>query len=243
MRYLVPRWSLALSGVLLAGATFSEPLTAQDTLQAKKDTVPKVTQAERDTVAAITQRILATRDSLTKANKTLQFGLSIGLRQITDLTDVNIRNVVISPIDTTLRVDKKDPTDVVLSGVIQVFPWKKSVDTIIVGSKTSIKTRCKFKCGLGFIVNINLASFNAENIATFNRSIEGGIGLAWRLTDDFALAATYERVFSRRIRDFIQPGQKLVVDGKPLTAIAEDDNRFFVDDNLNAVSFKFVYII
>lgn len=67
--------------------------------------------------------------------------------------------------------------------------------------------------------------------------------MAWRVTDDFALAFTYERVFSRRIRDFVTPGQKILVDGKPLTAITEDDNRFFVDDNLNAVSFKFVYIL
>ena len=232
----VASWFQALSGVFLAGCALTEPLAAQ------ADT-PEVSQAEKDTAAAITKSILATRDSLSKANKTLQFGLSVGIRQITDLTDVNIRNVVISPIDTTLRVDKKDPTDVVLSGVIQVFPWKKRVDTVISHGDTTVRVRCMVKCGIGFLVNINLASFNTDNISTFNRSIEGGVGLAWRLTDDFALAFTYERVFSRRIRDFVTAGQKIPVDGKPLTAITEDDNRFFVDDNLNAVSFKFVYIL
>jgi hypothetical protein len=210
---------------------------------------PEVSQAEKDTAAAIARRVLATRDSLQKVNRTLQFGLSIGIRMITDLDDVNIRNVVISPIDTTLRVDKRDPTDVVLSGVISVYPWKKREATRIsvnTSDTTKRDTTVTYKCGacgLGFVANINLASFNADNIATFNRSIEGGIGLAWRLTDDFALAATYERVFSRRIRDFVLPGQRIIVDGKALTAITEDDNRFFVDDNLNAVSVKFVYII
>jgi hypothetical protein len=229
-------WFQALSGILLAGGISTQPLTAQGA-------TPAVSQAEKDTAAAITKRILATRDSLSKANKTLQFGLSVGMRLITDLSDVNIRNVVISPIDTTLRVDKKDPADVVLSGAIQVFPWKKQVDTVIAHGDTTVRIRCRVKCGIGFLVNINLASFNTDNISTFNRSIEGGIGLAWRLTDDFALAFTYERVFSRRIRDFVMPGQKILVDDKPLTAITEDDNRFFVDDNLNAVSFKFVYIL
>ena len=248
MRWIVPGCAVLLA----AGLCLSGPLAAQDqrkgipkdadataktdtTVAAKKDSVPPVT---KDTIAAVTTRVLALRDSLAKANKTIKFGLSIGIRQITDLKDVNVRNVVISPIDTTLRVDRKDPTDVVLSGLVVVYPWKKQVDS---SDSKKITSRCNW-CWLGFVANINLASFNTDNIATFNKSIEGGIGVAVRLTDDFGFAGTYERVFSRRLRDFVAADQKIIVDGKPLTAISDDDNRFFIDDNLNAVSFKFVYL-
>jgi hypothetical protein len=230
MTRAVRRCSATLVGALI----LSSPLSAQ--LQPE----------DKDTIAALsaraTTKVLAMRDSLAKANKTLQFGLSLGVRQITDLKDVNVRNVVISPIDTTLRVDKKDPTDVVLSGMVTVYPWKKQVDTTGRGTPSErVEYRCRW-CWLGFVANINLASFNADNVATFNKSIEGGIGVAVRLTDDFGLAATYERVFSRRLRDFVVANEQIIVDGKPLTAITEDDNRFFIDDNLNALSFKFVYL-
>ena len=126
----------------------------------------------------------------------------------------------------------------VLSGLVVVYPWKRQVDST---DKAKLTSRCGW-CWLGFVANINLASFNSDNIASFNKSIEGGIGVAVRLTDDFGFAGTYERVFSRRLRDFVTADQKIIVDGKPLTAISDDDNRFFIDDNLNAVSFKFVYL-
>ncbi len=87
----------------------------------------------------------------------------------------------------------------------------------------------------------SLASFNPDNVSVFNKSLEGGIGVAVRLAQDFGLAGTYERVFSRRLRKFVVEGQQLSVDGKVLTTIDETDDRFFVDDNLSATSFKFIY--
>ena len=63
------------------------------------------------------------------------------------------------------------------------------------------------------------------------------------MDDDFSLGLTVERVFSRRLRRFVTQGTPLVVAGDTLTSLDRTDDRFFRDDNLTAVSFKFLYFI
>ena len=197
---------------------------------------PVMGQVDDSTARAITREALAVRDSL-KRLKSVKVGLSLGIRIITDVNDVNFRSPSINPADSTLSIDGIDPTDIILSGVVVVFPWHRTSKR---GADSTAKSHCGW-CWLGFVANITLASFNPDNVSVFNRSVEGGIGLGVRLADDFALAATYERVFSRRLRSFVKDGQQLVADGQVATSIDESDNRFFIDDNLSALSFKFIY--
>ena len=151
----------------------------------------------------------------------VELGLSVGWRRTTGDDAEMRRSASINPADSTLSVDKIDKNDVVVSGVAVVFP---------------------FSFGLGFIANVNLATFGGEGAAPFNQSIEGGGGLAYRFSEDFAIAFTAERAFSRRLRDFVKENEPLLVNGEALMTLDSDDDRFFIDDNKTALSFKFVYM-
>jgi hypothetical protein len=213
------------------------------------------TPAQKDSIEAAqraqTLALLKRLDSLQQAKKAIHFGLSLGARLITDTHDKNFRDVSIDPVTSNLVKDGTDGMDIVLSGVVVATPFSKGapftrrVTTITPRSgrpaDTTYTTKSCFLCRIGFIANINLASFSPDAIATFNHSLEGGFGISLHLSDDFALAATYERVFSRRLRSNVEAGKPLVVKGETLTSISKDDNRFFLDDNLNAGSFKFVF--
>ncbi len=178
-------------------------------------------------------QILRIRDSIEKESKTFHFGLSLGWRHIIARPSDFYRDAVIDPTTNLVAVDTIDQGDVVLSGTLAAYPfWRHSAK----GQRTT-------KHPFGFLANINIASFNSDNLSAFNKSIEGGGGVAWRLADDFALALTLERLFSRRLRSFVLPGQMLLVKGDTITSLSRDDGRFFRDDNLTAASFKFVYSI
>ena len=195
------------------------PVTAQDTT-AKSDSVRVA-------------RILALRDSIEKRSKTLRLGLSVGWRNLVTSTGSLRRDAMIDPQTHNVTVDSVDQGDVVLSGVMTAFPWHR-VDN------------CKGSCKLwplGFIANINLASFGSEGLSTFNKSIEGGLGLALKFSDDFAFGATYERVFSRALRSWVEIGKPIVIDGKTIESISKDDGRFFRDDNFSAWSLKLLYFL
>jgi len=183
---------------------------------------------DADRIAA---RVLALQDSL-KATRTYRFGLSVGWRAFVG-GDRFVTSPAINPADSTVRIDRTDESDVVLSGVVTAFPFAAE------GGTRSFFA-CGW-CGLGFVANLNLASFSAESVTSFNQSIEGGIGLATAMSNDFSLALTVERGFKRRLRDFVKVGEKLEVDGEVLTSLSRDDDRFFVDDNRTAISLKFVF--
>lgn len=220
--------------ILLVGS-----LTGLGLLLTPASVRPQATNDSPDsgTVANITKTALAVRDSL-RNSKIIRVGLSVGFRSVFNKDDLNGRHVSINPKDSTIVVDKIDRKHFVLSGVVTAFPWlgKQSSDR-----DAPNYARCGALCRLGFLANVTLTAFSPDNVGVFNRSIEGGMGLAWQLGDDFALAATVERVFSRRPLSFVTPGEQLKVDGTVLTTIDISDNRFFVDDHLTAWSIKFVY--
>jgi hypothetical protein len=184
-------------------------------------------QAAPDADSVRIEKILKFRDDLEKESRTFRLGLSVGWRHRLKTTGDIYRDVVIDPTTNFVQVDEIDRGDVVLSGIMTAYPFQ-------VGTRAG---------PLGFVANVNIASFDAENIGAFNRTIEGGGGIAWRLNPDFGLGFTMERVFSRRLRSFVKPGAPLVVAGDTLTSLSPDDGRFFRDDNMTAVSLKFLYFL
>jgi hypothetical protein len=194
--------------------------------------------------SAIVSTVVRVEDSLhSSKGKTLRIGLSLGLRYITDKADAGIRLIAIDPVDTTVRANGLELGDLTLSGVVVAFPWKPRAKASAGSAGAPLEWGCSGWCRWGFIANVNIATISPQNTGVFNKSIEGGVGIAYRLADDFSLAATYERVFGRRIRNIGWIGQKLVVDGKTLTSLDQNDDRFFVDDALSAISVKFVYFL
>jgi hypothetical protein len=208
------RSKLFLGAGCLAATLAASSLGAQDTT------------ANADSIRVA--RILAFRDSLSKQSKTLRLGLSVGWRHILKSTGSLRRDAVVDPQTKNVSVDSVDQGDVVLSGVMTAFPWQRSDHWI---------------APLGFLANINLASFGSEGLSTFNKSIEGGGGLAWKFSDDFALGLTLERVFSRTLRSWVEVGKPIVIDDKTVESISKDDGRFFRDDNFSALSIKFLYFL
>ncbi len=161
-----------------------------------------------------------------KDSGTFRFGLSVGWRTILSPDERRLRDVAIAP-DGRLLVDRTDGSSVILSGVVAAYPF----------DETSRWNR------LGFLANINLADFSSESVGVFNKSIEGGLGLGVRLNADFAVALTAERVFSRKLRDGVDLTKPLLDDaGKPLSALDTADARYFKDDNITALSLKFVFM-
>lgn len=195
---------------------------AQSANEATKDETAELTK-RLDKLETITKRLTDSSASV------IHLAVGLGVRFIYDKKQY-FGDPSISPIDSTLQIDNRDRGAVILSGVVMATPFKAS--------------RNKLLSGLGFVANVNLAEISGENINTLNnQSIEGGLGIAFRLQSNFALAVTYELVFSRRLRDHVlqRQGEKVFTNGKVLTEINRENNNLFIDDNLNGFSVKFIY--
>jgi hypothetical protein len=229
--------SLAVAGVLTCGA----PLRASDSAKerpAASGQPPEEDKCGGNIQKADAEKIAKAVRAELKENKTLQVGLSVGMRMIPDRSDRRLRDAAISPLDGRLLVDESDGTSVILSGVVVAYPFRGDSCE---DQDATCKAKRRTLRNIGFLVNINLADFTADNVGVFNKSVEGGIGFAWRMNSDFGVGLTVERAFSRRLRAGIPLYEPLVVDGKALTAIDVKDNRFFHDDNVTALSLKFIY--
>jgi hypothetical protein len=224
---LVVLRALACGGLLglaaqEAGAQGTTPQSAADSAKAKAaDSVKAINTADSLRIA----RIIAIRDQVEAQSKTFRFGLSLGWRHILSGTATSFNEASINPTTLVVETDDRDQGDFVLSGIVTAFPFRNNASW------------------LGFLANVNVASFDADNIATFNKSLEGGFGLAGRLGPDFSIGVTIERMFSRSLRQFVKIGSPLVVGTDTIKVLATDDNRFFQDDNLTALSIKFLYFL
>jgi hypothetical protein len=246
--------TLVTPGSVARAQTPTTPQSAQPA-DAASPTPEQLRQAEQLRQEGLRARL----DSIEKASRTFKLGLSLGWRHLLARGEDAVRDATIDPATNAVRVDEIDNGAVVLSGIMTAYPWKRAAATeeasaggavpgAVATRESSAPERPRSWFGrnawrVGFLANVNLAAFGAENVTTFNESIEGGIGLAYRLSDDFSWGFTVERVFSRRLRDFVKSGTVLVVDGETVTALDRTDGRFFRDDNLTALSFKFLYYL
>lgn len=190
------------------------------------------------------------RETLEKNNSTFRFGLSVGWRRVVGPSSALLQDVALDPATGNVTVDPIDRSAVVLSGVVSAFPWRNTELGTSLAPKQVTPPRNfaeRIKRGSaawrwGFLANVNVASFTQENIAVFNQTVEGGLGIAYKMNESFAVGLTAERLKGRALRSFVPVGSPLIgADGKSVTELAPTDNRFFRDDNLTAVSLKFVY--
>ncbi len=191
------------------------------------------------------RKLMDAVDQAKKEARVFKLGFSVGLRVLAGASAGLLRDASIEPATGNVRVDPLDRTATMASGVLAVFPQAKHPGRC---AKAPDDCRAGWLWRMGFLANIKLAAFGADESSSFNQSIEGGIGPAFRFSDDFAIAATIERVFSRRLRNFVTVGSPLydsayAATRKPLTALKSDDDRFFRSDNLTAFSVKFVYFL
>lgn len=198
--------------------------------------------------------------TLEKNATTFRFGLSVGWRHNGADRHSLTNDVGIEPTTGNVFIERGDRGAFVLSGVVAAYPWRRTDLAATPGNATKRAgeitpcpedraTRCRVGRAFsawhwGAIANLNLASFSADAISTFNKSIEGGMGVAYKLNEEFSLAGTVERIFGRRPREFVVAGQQLKdKDGKVLYALDRADDTYFRDDNMTAISIKFVYFL
>ena len=189
--------------------------------------------------------------------KIVNLGVSIGYKNIWKKDLDNYQEAIISPIDTTLKIQNLDNGFVVLSTELIVNPFVKSTGIeSLINDYNSARKNEKLKIGpaatrlaliglqrLTLIASINLAEFQtAQSNFTFNKTIDGGLGIGFRLADNFWLAWTYEVTSHRQIRDYVKEfeNDKIVIGGETITELDQNDNNLFYDKRLASNNFKFI---
>jgi len=157
----------------------------------------------------------------------------------------DIYDPVLSPIDNSLKLQSVNPVSFLLSTTVIVNPIssyyrKVDKDGKAYGDVYSVPSR------LSFIATVNLAQFGASQTASFNKKIDGGLGLGIRLNNDFHLGITAEMISVRQLRDYVVNDFKdkpIVIGNQTLNALDVSDNRLFVDKYYFGLSVKFIYVL
>ena len=152
------------------------------------------------------------------------FGLSVGARvRLGDEAD-RLRSAVVQYPDTVIKVDTTDRSDLILSGVATAFPFGG------------------WGHWFGFTANINLADLGSGSLSLNNKSVEGGLGIAVKASDDLAIGLTWERIFSRRLHEHIvERGYDVTESGRRVTNLNIDDPDIFVQDNQHGMAVHLIF--
>jgi hypothetical protein len=92
-------------------------------------------------------------------------------------------------------------------------------------------------------VALNLLEINSDNLS-FNKNIDGGIGLGYFLNDYIQVAAFYDLVRIRQLRDHILKSylDKSIPSGKEVfNALDEKNNDLFYDKTFTGISVKVIF--
>ncbi len=213
----------------MAAAAFLLVSNANAQDSTKQDEVKKELEELREKIS-----------DMEKESSIIRFGVSVGYRAIIsgmlDIDEDAIRDGAISPTDSTLILEDKDRGSIVISAVVMGFPFMMF--------KKDAGRLSPWYSNIGVIVNVDLAEFSkGKTDYAFNKGVEGGLGLAYSLHKNFAIGITYETIVSRRLRNkfLAMEGKQIQQNGKVITDLNPVDQNFFIDDAINAVSFKAVF--
>ncbi len=152
--------------------------------------------AQTDTTRSISKSDAnGLKDNGYKINtKVFKFGASLGFNYLTQ----DIYDAVLSPVDNSLKLQSVNPVSFLLSTTVIVNPIssyyrKVGADGKPYGDVYSVPSR------LSFIATVNLAQFGASQSTSFNKKIDGGLGLGIRLNNDFHLGITAEVISVRQL--------------------------------------------
>ena len=181
--------------------------------------------------------IRATMDKAEDArHQRIKVGASVGWRHLVYPAGGYNREASIRPGTDTVHLEEIDRGEVVVSAVLAAYPWKRPRE-----EDGCCATPLLWR--VGFIANLDLATIGEATAINFNRSIEGGLGVGVRISDNFSLGTTIERVFSRAPRSFVENGKPLPRTAGTEAKLSTSDDAYFRSDNLTALSMKFIYYI
>lgn len=196
-------------------------------------------------------------------DKVVRFGLSVAYRTVRSryINNGDFQTASISPIDTTLQLENLDKEGFVISTSVVITPFIKSkwLEAAIVKTKSEKKSdkmswlklaAYQFLSNIGVQANVNLIDFaESQEQFSFNKSLEGGLGLAYRLSDRVYLSAHHELFYSRQLRKDIkaQVGNKIYdSSGSLVTDISQldpkNDNYFTTKNILGYVHYRIIVV-
>ncbi|OGX87886.1 hypothetical protein BEN47_10135 [Hymenobacter lapidarius] len=191
-------------------------------------------------------------------NKGVDFGVSLGFNRVFE----RIYDVHVSPLDYKLKVTDAPASTFLLSMGLSVPLTRirekpaKSTSAHVRGryyrklteTGGATKTVYYVPYGWNLVATVNLLTFNtAATGSVFNKRIDGGLGLGYRINDELQLAATFEMISYRLPRDFLidecRDKQVISATGTLITSILPDNSDYYADRYLPSVSLKLFYLL
>jgi hypothetical protein len=193
----------------------------------------------------ITTMLLLFSTSLLTQAQELQgvtFGFGAGFNKLNQ----DIYNYSLST-DTfhTLEIQKLSKTSFVISSVLSVKLGKLKTPTNSIKLLRAGEGENEPDFGERLAINIalNLLEINSDNIS-FNKNIDGGLGLGYFLNNYVQLAVFYDLVRIRQLRDNIQNaylGKSIPNGNEVFNALDEKNNDLFYNKTFTGYSFKVIF--
>jgi len=199
--------------------------------------------------------------------KKIRVGLSLGYRWLTPNSSDAYTTASISPIDSTLRITMRENSTYLFSTTVifnlntrrnlqsetpiavlqkRNVPRSGNKSKALKGKRRTNQILRETAQRLCLISNINILDFSSgQKELAFNKSIEGGLGIGYRISDSMYLGLNWEHVQSWQLYDDIKSraGEKIALNGVPLTDSNQldlDDEDLFYKRNLSGWSFKMI---
>ena len=173
----------------------------------------------------------AAAPSTTGLTSLFKVGIGAGHRIFFPSTGQIVSDASINPKDHTLQVDGRDWADFVIASVLIADPFSAYTESYD-AHKRWIAWALSH---IAFVAKLDLLQIDSGGVGA-GKSVEGGIGLAYRLHTNLYFAATLDRVSGRSLRNGIVAGTVYTdKNGDPLTTISKSDDTYFVNDSFLAL--------
>jgi hypothetical protein len=147
----------------------------------------------------------------------------------------------LSPNNNTLQIDRNSNLGLKLSTCIvynRNHLWK-------VTGKDNKEIQYKYPGKLSYVAALNIAELSNGNLG-MNKSIDGGIGIGFRIDPNFHIISLLEFSSARQIRNYLRSDFQnrpiITSDGSSLNALDDTDNRYFFSKTIPGISIRFVYV-
>lgn len=94
------------------------------------------------------------------------------------------------------------------------------------------------------IISLNLLDINSDNGISFNKSIDGGIGIGYQINSEMNIACLYELKKIRQLRSYIvkEYENESIPNGDDVyNALSTSDNNLFYDKTVEGISIKLIF--
>lgn len=178
--------------------------------------------------------------------KPIAAGFSLAYRAIWKNFQDAYQSPSISPIDSTLKLQNLDLNAFVLSTSVIITPFVNNdkLKAAIEDNHGWKKFGLNLIKNIGVSANVNLLELTqAQNNFTFNKGLEGGIGVSLKIAPKIFICYSNEILYSKQLRDDVKQhvNEKLKFKEEVVTSISQIDNdNFFITKSVIARSFRII---